>query len=87
MSKTELQIQLESKLAELKGKVPSDEDRAEVKRLVEARKLEMDAKLPESGESRGLGDTIKKVTNKLGIKQCGACKRRQLKLNHMFPYK
>lgn len=38
-------------------------------------------------KSKGLGDTIKKVTNALGIKQCGACKKRQQKLNAMFPYK
>lgn len=35
----------------------------------------------------GLGDTIKQVTNALGIKQCGGCKRRQEKLNKLFPYK
>lgn len=38
-------------------------------------------------KSKGLGDTIKKVTNALGIKQCGACKKRQQKLNALFPYK
>lgn len=38
-------------------------------------------------KSKGLGDTIKKVTNAMGIKQCGACKKRQEKLNKMFPYK
>jgi hypothetical protein len=38
-------------------------------------------------KSKGLGDTIKKVTDAVGIKQCGACKRRQEKLNKMFPYK
>lgn len=85
--KTEIQIQLENKITELKDKTPTDADRAEVKRLVEARKLEIDSTLPESGESRGLGDTIKKVTNKLGIKQCGACKKRQMRLNKLFPYK
>jgi hypothetical protein len=38
-------------------------------------------------KSKGLGDTIKKVTNAMGIKQCGGCKRRQEKLNRLFPYK
>ena len=38
-------------------------------------------------KSKGLGDTIKKVTSAVGIKQCGACKKRQAKLNKMFPYK
>lgn len=43
--------------------------------------------LGELNKSKGLGDTIKKVTDKLGIKQCGGCKRRQEKLNRLFPYK
>ena len=50
-------------------------------------------------KSKGLGDTIAKVTNKLSIdklveevtqkvgKQDCGCKRRQEKLNDMFPYK
>ncbi len=38
-------------------------------------------------QSQGLGDTIKKVTDALKIPQCGACKRRQQKLNRLFPYK
>jgi len=37
--------------------------------------------------SRGLGDTIKKVTDKLGIKQCGGCKKNQEILNKAVPYK
>jgi hypothetical protein len=37
--------------------------------------------------SKGLGDTIKKITSKMGVKQCGGCKRRQQKLNRLFPYK
>ncbi len=37
--------------------------------------------------SKGLGDTIKKITEALKIPQCGACKRRQQKLNRLFPYK
>lgn len=52
-----------------------------------------------SQESKGLGDTIAKITNSLGIdkivqevtqkmgkKDCG-CSKRQEKLNDMFPYK
>ena len=38
-------------------------------------------------ESKGLGDSIKKVTETLGIKQCSKCKKRQEALNKMFPYK
>lgn len=38
-------------------------------------------------ESRGLGDTVAKVTKRFGVKPCGRCKKRQQKLNEMFPYK
>ncbi len=37
--------------------------------------------------SRGLGDTVAKLTKAVGIKPCGGCKERQKKLNEMFPYK
>lgn len=53
----------------------------------------------QTNESSGLGDTIAKITNTLGLdklaeetakimgkKDCG-CKKRQQKLNEMFPYK
>ncbi len=38
-------------------------------------------------KSRGLGDTVKKITAIMGVKQCAPCKRRQQKLNRLFPYK
>lgn len=38
-------------------------------------------------ESRGLGDTVAKLTTKLGITPCGGCKDRQQKLNEIVPYK
>tara|TARA_R110000824_G_scaffold101998_3_gene242076 strand:- start:413 stop:574 length:162 start_codon:yes stop_codon:yes gene_type:complete len=42
-------------------------------------------------KSKGLGDTIAKITkatglNKLAPRDCG-CKKRQSKLNKIFPYK
>jgi len=37
--------------------------------------------------SRGLGDTVAKVTRKLGIKPCAGCKKRQELLNRLVPYK
>jgi hypothetical protein len=43
--------------------------------------------MKEKPKSKGLGDTIKKVTDKLGIPQCPACQRRQKKFNRLFPYK
>ena len=35
----------------------------------------------------GFGDTIKSVTDLLGIKQCGGCAKRQRYLNRLIPYK
>jgi hypothetical protein len=35
---------------------------------------------------RGLGDSVKKLLDKMGVKQCGGCRKRQEKLNQMFPY-
>ena len=47
---------------------------------------DLERRLAKNPESKGLGDTIKKVTDKLGISQCGGCKKRQEKLNRLFPY-
>lgn len=38
-------------------------------------------------KSKGLGDTIAKITSAVGIKPCGGCKKRQEALNQAFPYK
>ena len=38
-------------------------------------------------KSRGLGDTIAKMTKSVGIKPCGGCKKRQAILNKAVPYK
>jgi hypothetical protein len=38
-------------------------------------------------KSKGLGDTIAKMTKAIGIQPCGGCKKRQAKLNEIFPYK
>jgi hypothetical protein len=61
--------------------------------------MSTDTQKNETQESQGFGDTIAKVTNALGIDKlaeevaqamgksdCG-CKKRQQKLNEMFPYK
>jgi|TARA_Y100000310_G_C20323051_1_gene641688 hypothetical protein len=37
-------------------------------------------------KSRGIGDTVKKVTNAVGIPTCNKCEERRKKLNRMFPY-
>ncbi len=42
---------------------------------------------PPKVKSKGFGDTVKVITDKLGIKQCGGCKKRQEKLNRLWPYK
>ena len=38
-------------------------------------------------QSRGLGDTVARVTQAVGIKPCGGCQKRQELLNKMVPYK
>jgi len=38
-------------------------------------------------QSKGLGDSIEKVTKAIGIKYCDGCKKRQEWLNKHFPYK
>jgi hypothetical protein len=40
-----------------------------------------------SSKSKGLGDTVAKVTRAVGIKPCGGCKKRQKRLNEIFPYR
>ena len=40
----------------------------------------------EDQQSRGLGDTIAKVTHRVGIKRCEGCRKRQKKLNDLVPY-
>lgn len=37
-------------------------------------------------KSRGLGDTVAKITGTLGIEPCNGCEQRQEFLNKMFPY-
>lgn len=55
--------------------------------------IERSSKTPEdydinSKPSRGLGDTAKRLLQKVGIKsQCGGCKKRQAALNQLIPYK
>jgi hypothetical protein len=38
-------------------------------------------------KARGGGDIVAKITNAVGMKSCGGCKKRQDKLNMMFPFK
>lgn len=46
-----------------------------------------DCKTPRPARSRGLGDTIAKVTTAVGIRPCLGCKKRQELLNKLVPYK
>ncbi len=39
-----------------------------------------------SMRSRGLGDSLAKLTSAIGIKPCGGCKERQALLNKFVPY-
>ena len=44
----------------------------------------------DSKKSKGLGDTVEKVINKVTrgkAKPCGGCKKRKKKLNKLIPYK
>ena len=41
----------------------------------------------ELGKSRGLGDTIAKLTKAVGIRQCGGCAKRRKALNKIFPFR
>jgi len=36
--------------------------------------------------SRGLGDTIAKITHSVGLATCGNCEKRRKKLNALFPW-
>jgi hypothetical protein len=35
---------------------------------------------------KGLGDTIRRVTTRLGVRTCGSCQKRAAVLNRYFPY-
>lgn len=55
----------------------------------DAKQVEKDVRalIEEADELRGLGDVISRVTKKLGIKECGGCKKRREKLNEWVPFK
>jgi len=37
-------------------------------------------------DDTGLGDTVSRITKRLGIKECGGCKKRKAKLNKLIKY-
>jgi len=37
-------------------------------------------------DDKGLGDTVSRITKRLGIKECGGCKKRKAKLNKLIKY-
>ena len=82
----ELKKMTEEFEAKKRAKLDEISELEKQRRVETAKRLLSKAKIPEP-KSKGLGDTIKKVTNAMGIKQCGGCKRRQDKLNRLFPYK
>ena len=41
----------------------------------------------EFGKSRGLGDTVAKITKAVGIKPCGGCAKRRKAMNKIFPFR
>lgn len=42
--------------------------------------------LDATGQSRGFGDTVARITKAVGIEPCGGCTERQTLLNRAFPY-
>ena len=74
----ELFLKEQKKQQEKFGKLQQAHEEAQ-KKLAAAQK--------ELAKSRGLGDSIKKITDFLHIPQCGGCKERQEMLNKAFPYK
>ena len=61
-----------------------EKTRAQMKAIVEEKKPEAAEPAP---VSRGLGDTIAKVTKAVGVKPCGPCERRRQWLNARVPYR
>ena len=49
--------------------------------------LSLEPKKTEDTASKGLGDTIAKITTAVGIKPCEGCKKRREWFNKHFPYK
>ena len=39
------------------------------------------------GNDRGVGDTVKRVAEKVGVKPCGGCQQRREQLNQKLPYR
>ena len=37
-------------------------------------------------EDKGLGDTVSRITKRMGIRECGGCKRRKAYLNKLLKY-
>ncbi len=62
-----------------------DRDSECFKKLLEAK--EADKPKIDAAPSRGLGDTIAKITSAVGIKPCGGCAKRRAILNKIVPYK
>jgi len=72
-----------------KAKHPGLIDKARAVALSESEthiRMTRDNWLAISGASRGLGDTIAKMTGAVGIKPCAGCKKRQAALNRIVPY-
>lgn len=42
---------------------------------------------PQDAKSRGLGDTLAKLTRAVGVRPCNGCEKRQRWLNKVVPYR
>lgn len=59
-----------------------EKTREQMLQIAEAKQQESRKSEP----SKGLGDTVAKVTKAVGIKPCGPCERRRQWLNARVPY-
>jgi len=84
--KCNAQLKKKRKKKEVNNLKKLDPELQELLKKAEAFKYP-ELKHPEGMKSKGLGDTIAKVTSAIGIKPCGGCKKRQEILNKKFPYK
>ena len=84
MKKTEEEKAQEMFLEEQKKQ---QEKFGELQQANEQEQKKLAAAQNDLAKSKGLGDSIKKITDFLHIPQCGGCKERQEMLNKAFPYK
>lgn len=74
-------------IAWLHERTQKGEDHVTLDEYCKMKGVERPPDVPVSFVSKGLGDTISKITHALGIPECGGCKKRRDWLNEYIPYK